>query len=161
MNAMLFIQSLTRLSTEDQTSLPYYFAQLPLDEKLMIEENKTALVKSYRPKAEELKILPTVFYYSVWLIAIYEYRSRQKKKPLPAELERIEEMRIRKIRNDLERRKAPLHKFIERHLPTIEKLRKEGLGWRQIAKYLQVYYRKEISFSYLRASYHELMKNFR
>ncbi len=161
MNTTLIIQSLTRLSTDEQTGLPYYFAQLTLDEKLMIEENKSALVKNYRPKGEELKILPTVFYYSIWLLAISEYKSRQKKKPLPAELERIEEMRIRKVHNDLDRRKAPLRKFIERHLTTIEKLQKEGLGWRQIAKYLQVYYRKEISFSYLRATYHELMKNFR
>lgn len=152
--AELTIQTLTRLDCDNQKSLPHYFAQLKLSEKLQIEDMKKATIIKFRPSQNSTAT--NLFFMACWLYAINEFRNKKKKKLSAKERDEIEALRLKHMDTMKKKQKAPKRKFIIDHLPLIKKLLGEGKGWRQISQYLKTYHKKNVSFNYLRTVYVEV-----
>ena len=90
---------------------------------------------------------------------ILQKMQRDKRKALDREvaveeLAETHKLRIKALYKDCKgRKKSKLYKRVKLRIKLIENLRKEGLGWRMIALYLEKYADLKISYQQLRRLY--------
>ena len=71
-------------------------------------------------------------------------------------IDKIKKIRLKDKRRKKEGKKERLIRL--RYFWEIDKLRKEGLGWRKIAEYIRTYHHKQISYVAIRNAYLKLKK---
>ena len=150
------VYHLTGLREQEQAALFRWFANQPV----AIQKEAMKLFNRSRNQIQEKfnirKALPEQehhYYYAIWLIAIgklkslntQEFLKRRAAAPEEEELERIDEMRLSRIRavKKMEREKKrgrTLHYRLKYELRNnVQGLLNKGASWTEIAAYLQKY----------------------
>jgi hypothetical protein len=160
------IQKLTGIDFDDRATMCRYFGKMPEADRIeachlqedLIHQNRKEW-KS-RPKAE--------FYYAMLVLALWKMEWSRNSKALSkksglsqeeaeAQAEELYKRQLatfKAIRKERKKKSSPKAIAIDKKFyQRVTSLRKEGLSWREVAEYIERYYKIKISHSYLRDVY--------
>ncbi len=168
-----YVQNLTHLDTSKHQTLLSYFAKLSGQNRIEAHKLQTDLSRQHRNKYEKTKA--PEFYHAMLLLALSKMKwvessaSLQTKKSVHnEELAKIEDVRIKRIKGNKQKKVSKIKRQIElQHFYRIQKFRNKNdanyLSWRQISYYIAKFHNQRISYNYLRKCYNEILadKKFR
>ena len=129
------------------------FAKMPLEAKIF------TLQRALNCHPDEAKAiiekLETELKYQETLLSLTQRKAHITQKETEL-IDKIKRIRLSDRRRKKEGKQERLIRL--RYFHEIEKLRKEGLGWRKIAEYIRIYHHKQISHVTIRNAYLKLKK---
>lgn len=157
-----YIESITGLTKEERDNIRKYHYKLIELEQIEVEKIS---INIYHSKHDNLlidKTKKTEANYAAWLLAVKKLMDNDKAMSRKSELTDDEkrlamERRIAKMRENKQKKNAPLRAAIEKHYDEIRLLKEEqGLSYSELAEYLATTYRsqfKKITAVYVRLVY--------
>jgi len=154
------VERLTGFSEKKRKELIRYYSELP--DKIRIDAHKLQADLAQQNWHKKTKGKDFEFIYAFFLIAIngmerIETGQTRKTTLTDKELKRIALIRRERIKADHRKKGSPTKEIIEiRFFELIKRLKKEGLSWRDISKYISKFHKKRISHTYLKQCYEEI-----
>jgi len=147
------LRSLTGLAGPARDQAIAYYRGLPEPERIKIHKDQSAAF--IRLRQENRNVPRSVLSYAAQVAAAMKHRalmeSISRKKALDADqLEAIAEARINTIRGRRSAREGSNTRFLRLYLHLVDRLRNEGLSWREISNYIAKYHKKKISHTHIR-----------
>ena len=129
------------------------FAKMPLEAKIFTLQRAWDI---HPDKAKELlEKLENELKYQETLLSLTQRKAHITEKESEL-IDKIKKIRLKDKRRKKEGKKERLIRL--RYFWEIDKLRKEGLGWRKIAEYIKTYHHKQISYVAIRNAYLKIKK---
>ncbi len=129
------------------------FAKMPLEAKIFTLQRA---LNCHPDEAKEIiEKLEDELKYQETLLSLTQRKAHITEKETEL-IDKIKRIRLSDRRRSKEGKQEKLIRL--RYFHEIEKLRKEGLGWRKIAEYIRVYHHKKISHVTIRNAYLKIKK---
>ena len=129
------------------------FAKMPLEAKIFTLQRA---LNCHPDEAKEIiEKLENELKYQETLLSLVQRKAHITEQETTL-IDKIKKIRLSDRRRSKEGKQEKLIRL--RYFHEIEKLRKEGLGWRKIAEYIRVYHHKKISHVTIRNAYLKIKK---
>ncbi len=129
------------------------FAKMPLEAKIFTLQRA---LNCHPDEAKEIiEKLENELKYQETLLSLVQRKAHITEQESEL-IDKIKKIRLKDKRRKREGKKERLIRL--RYFWEIDKLRKEGLGWRKIAEYIRTYHHKQISYVAIRNAYLKIKK---
>lgn len=150
-----YIEVLTGLKTRTRLGLAGYYANLNESGKIDAHRRQVEVFRVWRTQGKTERTKDGENNYAALLVAL---KAMQKIEKTPVTSNENFEFRIDRLKKDRKPKPQKMKDVIKRrYLTEITRLRDEGLSWRQISSYLEKYFKKKISHTYLKSVVEELV----
>jgi len=129
------------------------FAKMPLEAKIFTLQRA---LNCHPDEAKKIiEKLENELKYQETLLSLVQRKARITEQESEL-IDKIKKIRLKDKRRKKEGKKERLIRL--RYFWEIDRLRKEGLGWRKIAEYIRTYHHKQISYVAIRNAYLKIKK---